>query len=158
MRGLVNPAKATLYTGAMQSPDGDHLLINLSIISKIAPKDKIYTTDEGYISIDNSTMIQGMVRFIFSNSRSKSVSNLSNFFSNVFAMVDAMCDTSGDEKWQRQCRPNANTLLVYIQKSVQGVENLKQTYANDVVITSKLDIIIDNIHSSIAKLNKVLHR
>lgn len=163
--GLAVPERASFYVKPVGHPlmrhaIADNILINLNIISKIAPKDKIYVTEEGYISIDNSTIIQGVVRFLYNNSRSKSISNLSNFFSNVFETIDSICDIqlcdskSRDKEVNNYSITGENTLLSYIRKSVPGIENLKQTYSNDVVITSKLDIIIDNIQRYSSKLER----
>ncbi len=162
----VNQDRSKLYmksTNYLPPHSGlsDNLLINLNIISKIAPKDKIYVTNEGFISIDNSTMIQGMVRFIYNNSRSKSISNLSNFYASVFSTIDAIYSSHSKCPNSQEFAHDTtgeSTLLSYLRKSITGVENLKQTYGEDVVITSKLDIIIDNINMYTGKLEHVLKR
>ena len=131
----------------------DNLLINLNIISKISPDDKIYINTEGYISIENNNILQGIVRFIFNNSRSKSINNLSNFYSLVFRYVDELLQTKNNKcetlVHLNDCKHHNSLALKnlnnYIEKSLIGIKNLKKTYSNDVVITSKLDIIIDNI-------------
>lgn len=131
----------------------DNLLINLNIISKIAPNDKIYINSEGYISIENNNILQGVVRFIFNNSRSKSINNLSNFYSLVFKYVDELLQSKrynhSSLMYIQNCENYNSNILSnlnnYIEKSLIGIQNLKKTYSSDVVITSKLDIIIDNI-------------
>lgn len=119
------------------------MLINLSIISKISLDNKIYMNDEGYLAIENGTIFQGLLRFIFRNGRVKTISNLNNFYNNVFSYIDN--SENGN---------NLNTLLVYLRKSITGLENLKETYNGDIVTTSKLDIILDNVRSYVSKLEK----
>lgn len=138
----------------------DALLINLNIISKISPNDKIFVNGEGYISIENSTILQGVFRFIYSNSRAKSVHNLANFYQNVFKFIDhssgspALREEGGASRQAAADRvASLRTLGVYLRKSVSGIENLKQTYQTDVVITSKMDIILDSIHNYTKKLD-----
>lgn len=121
----------------------DSMLINLSIISKISLDNKIYMNDEGYLAIENGTIFQGLLRFIFRNGRVKTISNLNNFYNNVFSYIDN--SENGN---------NLNTLLVYLRKSITGLENLKETYNGDIVTTSKLDIILDNVRSYVSKLEK----
>jgi hypothetical protein len=161
----------------------DTILINLNIISKISPNDKIFINGEGYISIENSTILQGVVRFLYSNSRSKSIHNLTNFYSGVFKYIDSCVSLSpallhqnhradcgllsdgGDANAQHaemySCLETnkavqLKTLYLYLQKSTCGIENLKQTYQTDVVITSKIDIILDSIRQYSSKLNSYI--
>jgi hypothetical protein len=133
----------------------DSLLINLNIISKIAPNDKIFVNGEGYISIENSTIFQGLFRFFYSNGRSKSVHNLSNFYQHVFKFVDQSIAHNPPQCSEACVSKGAlKTLGIYLQKSLSGVENLKQTYQTDVVITSKMDIIMDSIRQYAKKIDK----
>lgn len=136
----------------------DSLLINLNIISKIAPNDKIFVNGEGYISIENSTIFQGLFRFFYSNGRSKSVHNLSNFYQHVFKFVDQSISHNPPQCSEACVSKGAlKTLGIYLQKSLSGVENLKQTYQTDVVITSKMDIIMDSIRQYAKKIDKYIN-
>jgi len=128
----------------------DSILINLSIISKISLDNKIYMNDEGYLAIENSTIFQGFVRFVFRNGRVKTISNLNNFYNNVFAYIDNNMLTDNDEMKAH----NLKTLLSYLRKSIFGLENLKETYNGDIVTSSKLDIILDNVRLYVSKLEK----
>jgi uncharacterized protein YsxB (DUF464 family) len=118
----------------------DNLLVNLNIISRINLGDKVYMNDEGFITIDNSTVLQGLIRFVFRNSRIKTINNLTNFYSIIFDLIDSSVDCS-------------KSLEVYMRKSLTGLENLKETYSSDIVTTSKLDIILDNVRLYISKLD-----
>lgn len=155
----------------------DNILINLSIISKISLDNKIYMNDEGYVSIDNNTILQGITRFIFRNNRGKTINNLNNFYNGVFSYVDNLLpiiknkDSKGGKDGKenpfdligknqfdtvayrdREC--GLKTLLIYLRKSLSGLENLKETYSGDIVMTSKLDIIIDNVKLYVNKMEK----
>lgn len=127
----------------------DSILINLSIISKISLDNKIYMNDEGYLAIENSTIFQGIVRFVFRNGRAKTMSNLNNFYNNVFSYVDNHVNTEDEMKVH-----NMRTLLTYLRKSILGLENLKETYGGDIVTSSKLDIILGNVKLYVSKLEK----
>lgn len=48
-----------------------HILINLSIIAKIKPNDKIYINSENYIQLETDSIIQGIIRFLYNNSRAR---------------------------------------------------------------------------------------
>ena len=53
-----------------------NILINLSIISKIKPNDKVFINSEHFISIEYDSIFQGIVRFFYNNSRIKTVNHL----------------------------------------------------------------------------------
>lgn len=127
----------------------DSILINLSIISKISLDNKIYMNDEGYLAIENSTIFQGFVRFMFRNGRVKTISNLNNFYNNVFSYIDNHVESDDEMRVH-----NMKTLLAYLRKSIFGLENLKETYGGDIVTSSKLDIILDNVRLYVSKLEK----
>ena len=153
----------------------DSILINLSIISKIELDDKIYINDEGYSTIENSTIFQGIVRFVFRNSRNKTINSLNNFYNSVFNYIDnALPNLSKDKiiiasadseksgnPFETHIVPSLHiknygikTLLIYLKKSITGLENLRHTYSSDIVMNSKLDIILDNVKLYSDKLEK----
>ena len=131
--------------------------------------DKIYMNDEGYISIENSTIFQGIIRFVFRNSRVKTVSNLNNFYNNVFSFIEtSLTNRSVGGYRELNSSPAASptisannyslkTLLIYMRKSVRGLENLRETYSGDIVMTSKLDIILDNVRLYSDRLEKKIN-
>jgi hypothetical protein len=166
-------------------------LINLNIVSKIRPNDKIYVNTDNYISIEYDSMFQGFLRFIYNNSRNKNINNLNNFYSLTFNQIDDLLNSKylnvfiskidfrkspnkhahhTDEKSnfpiEHRCDlENENFLKVYsdlmeinhyIKLSISGLENLKKTYVSDVLTTSKIDIIINNVEFHIKKINKKL--
>ena len=165
----------------------DTMLINLSIISKVALADKIYISDTGYLSIENNTIFQGVIRFIFRNGREKTISNLKNFYDSVFAYIDntlplashyhkkeANRQRDGKDKSGNPFDSNdkckiemlrkgekdysLKTLLIYLRKSISGLENLRETYSSDIVMTSKLDIILDNVRLYVNRLEKKIDK
>lgn len=158
----------------------DNILINLSIISKICLDNKIYMNDEGFLSIETNTIFQGITRFIFRNSRSKTISNLNSFYNSVFSYIDNAIpliglnnkkdsekdkqnpfDILGKSQFDKFAYNNKNcglkTLLIYLRKSSVGLENLRETYSSDIVMTSKLDIILDNVRLYVSNLEKKIN-
>ncbi len=155
----------------------DNILINLSIISKISLDNKIYLNSEGYVTIDNNTILQGITRFIFRNNRDKTINNLNTIYNNVFSYIDNLLpsinvknkDNKGNVKENpfdsvgknqfdhavyRDKEMGMKTLLMYLRKSLAGLENLKETYSADIVTTSKIDIIVDNVKLYVGKMEK----
>ena len=153
-------------------------LINLNIVSKIRPNDKIYVNTDNYISIEYDSMFQGFLRFIYNNSRNKNINNLNNFYTTVFNQVNDLIDSkylniyNSKFDLEHKCEKNykcnlenTNFLKVYselmemnhyIKLSINGLENLKQTYISDILSSSKIDIIITSVENNIKKINKKL--
>jgi hypothetical protein len=136
--------------------------------------------DEGFLSIETNTIFQGITRFIFRNSRSKTISNLNSFYNSVFSYIDNAIpliglnnkkdsekdkqnpfDILGKSQFDKFAYNNKNcglkTLLIYLRKSSVGLENLRETYSSDIVMTSKLDIILDNVRLYVSNLEKKIN-
>jgi hypothetical protein len=140
-------------------------LINLSIISKIKPNDKIYMNNDNFISIEYDSFLQGILRFVFNNSRVKNMNYLNNFYTSVYAYIDELinskyltnninCDHENEN--YTNAYNNLKEINQYIKASIHGLENLKQTYSPDIVTISKIDIIISKIETYIERIEKKL--
>ena len=142
----------------------NNTLVNLSIISKIKPNDKIYMNNDNFISIEYQSFLQGIMRFVFKNSRGKNINNLNNFYSVVYTYIDELLNSKYLSLDVKQCdhqdenyTSTYNSLKEinqYIKASINGLENLKKTYSRDIVTISKIDIIISKIQSYIKKIEK----
>ena len=156
-----------------------NILINLNIISKIKPNDKIYMNTDNFMSIEHDTAFQGVCRFLFNNSRNKNINNLNCFYSTVYNHIDDIINSKYllltnkngqllDHLYinEHKCYlENENFINIYnnlvelnhyLKLSITGLENLKKTYISDVVTISKLDIIINDAESHIKKIHKKL--
>ena len=156
-----------------------HILINLNIIAKIKPNDKIYMNSDNFMSIEQDTAFQGLFRFLFNNSRNKNLNNLNYFYTSVYNYIDDTINSKyllmSDKNVQlidnlyllnRNCfSENENFINIYnnlveinhyLKLSLIGLENLKKTYISDVVTISKLDIIINDAETYIKKIQKKL--
>lgn len=135
----------------------NNILTNLIIISKIKPDDKIYINSDNYISIEMNNNIQGIIRFLFGNSRHKNINSLIQFYELVWKYMDDTLNSRyllehEDENYELTLN-NLTELYEYSKKSIIGLENLKKTYSDDIVTSSKLDIIIGKLNSYIKKID-----
>ncbi len=140
-----------------------NILINLNILSKIKTYDKIYMNNDNLITIEYNTILQGIFRFIYKNSREKSITNLNQFYNTVFALIDDMLnsqhllisnikDTENDEFIK--CYTNLTKIYFYLKSSLDGLNNLRTTYHDDIVSDSKLEIIINSVEIYLTKMKK----
>ena len=140
-----------------------NILINLNILSKIKPYDKIYISKDNLITIEYNSIFQGFFRFIYNNGREKNITNLNNFYNSVFNLTDEMLnshyiqisnnlDIENDDFIKTFT--NLKKLNFYLKASLEGLENLRKTYNYDIVTNSKLEIIINNIDNYLLKIDK----
>jgi hypothetical protein len=144
------------------------ILINLNILSKIKPYDKIYINKDNLITIEYSSILQGFYRFFYNNSRVKNLTNLAIFYQSVYCTIDDLLNSqylnldniinyvNDDNDEYNKVFTNLTKLKHYLSLSIDGINNLKKTYHGDIVTDSKLDIIITNCELYIEKIGKKL--
>ena len=151
-----------------------NILINLNIISKIKPGNKIFINNDNLINIEYDNVLQGLIRFFYNNSRNKTINNLDNFYLLAFNQIDNLINSkylnikNDKSNFLVECKYNLQnddflkiyTNLMemnhYICLSIGGLNNLKKTYISDILTSSKIDIIINSIENFIKKINKKL--
>jgi hypothetical protein len=129
----------------------EDIFINLKLISKIDVGDKLTFNNENdnrFVNIESS-YIPSIARWIHNVDRKKSV----NFVSNIVAQSFRINDTTTDIQMLLRFTSEFKNVI-------SGLMNLKQTYSDDKLIQSEIDVLIENIrtkieqNSSKLKLNK----
>lgn len=145
-----------------------NILINLNILSKIKPYDKIYINKDNLITIEYNSILQGFYRFFYNNNREKNLTNLVIFYQTVYCTIDDLLNSQylnldnimnyiqDDNDEFNKVFTNLTKLKHYLALSIDGIHNLKKTYHGDIVTDSKLDIIINNCELYINKISKKL--
>lgn len=146
-----------------------NILINLNILSKIKPYDKIYMNKDNLITIEYNSILQGIFRFLYSNSREKNLTNLLTFYQTVYSIIDELLNSQYlnnssiknfinlDNDEFNKVFNNLQKIHDYLDLSLIGIKNLKKTYNSDIVTDSKLDIIIANSELYISKISKKIN-
>ncbi len=151
-----------------------NILINLNILSKIKPYDKIYINADNLITIEYNSIFQGIYRFFYNNNRERNLTNLVIFYQTVYSTIDDLLNSQflnttsddspiinyikNDNDDYNKALSNLNKLKHYLEISTTGISNLKKTYHGDIVTDSKLDIIINNCEVYIEKINKKINQ
>ncbi len=146
-----------------------NILINLNILSKVKPYDKIYINKDNLITIEYNSIFQGIFRFIYNNSREKNLTNLITFYQSVYIIVDELLNSQylNNTKLKNyiledcdefnKVYNNLQKINYYLELSLKGINNLKKTYNADIVTDSKLDIVINNTELYINKISKKIN-
>lgn len=143
-------------------PDIKCIFINLKIISNIKEYDKLITSDDKQIEIDNASYLQFMRRWWNGRNRNSTLNYLKDFvYRDAFKVIDNTLQNELREKQDVNYfhESNHNILqkfLLELKNSIKGLQNLKITYNNDVSFKSQLDVIIEEIEFRIEKIKESL--
>jgi hypothetical protein len=128
----------------------EDIFVNLSLISKIESGDKIILNDK-HINIDSS-YFQFFTRWINGSGRNETIQFISMILNKAFEHNDRLIGESTDASAQLLFRLNSD-----LKNSINGLNNLKQTYSMDKLIQSEIDVFIDDIRSKLDLNSKHLN-
>lgn len=131
----------------------------LRVLSQVRPHQRLVVADG--ISVDTREWFVGTQRWLEGQSRAKTVTFLEILLDDAYALL---------KTWMQQLttksevttvdgiilRDNAKRLHRLMTSSCEGLENLKLTYASDVSITSKLDIMVQRLGSELGVFRQLL--
>ena len=118
----------------------DDVFVNLRLISKIEVGNKLVKTDK-YINIDTS-YFQSITRWFRGANRNDTVKFMSLIFSKAFELTNKLLEDKSEDSIQTLLRLNSE-----LKNSLTGLVNLKQSYANDKLVQSEIDVMMDDIQS-----------
>jgi len=123
-----------------------NILINLNIISKIKPNDKIYINTDNFMSIEHDSALQGLFRFIFNNSRTKNLNNLNSFYLSVYSYIEDIMNS----KYLLVSDKNGQLL-----SDINIDQNLKNMYLLDYKCYLENDNFL-SVYNNLVELNHYL--
>lgn len=142
------------------------ILLNLKIISDIKEYDKISITDDNKIIIDSPYIGQCVIRRYNGDNREKSIEFIEMLIDNIFKIMDNLIEdqqnvvkNKGDYTSihiESNLLSQFHDILIQLQNTIDGLQNLKITYVKDVSIKSKLDLIITKIYNRINKIKNIM--
>tara|TARA_B110000977_G_C10954169_1_gene445860 strand:+ start:542 stop:1054 length:513 start_codon:yes stop_codon:yes gene_type:complete len=137
----------------------DETILNLKIISNIKENDKLITS-KNIIEIDNPYILQGINRWYNNENRIITIKKLNEICENTFKITEYLITNEKEKKDKDNILKYNNneifqSLIIEMTNSINGIENLKNTYSKDILISSQLDILKKNMLMKIDKLNKL---
>ena len=146
----------------------DNTLYKLNIISHISQGDKLYCIDDN-IFIDNS-YFPSVSRFIFNQNRNDTITNIQNCIENIIYITDFIYKNELSvkknikEKEQRIItsffKEDNDKLLkkfyIKMSSSLEGLNNLKLTYNDDLSIKTIIDLLLKKLETRISKIDNIL--
>lgn len=137
----------------------DETVLNLKIISNIKENDKLITS-KNIIEIDNPYILQGINRWYNNENRIITIKKLNEICENTFKITEYLITNEKEKKDKDNILKYNNneifqSLIIEMTNSINGIENLKNTYSKDIPISSQLDILKKKLLMKIDKLNKL---
>ena len=136
----------------------DENILNLKIISKIKPNDKLLANNN-LLEIDSPHILQSVNRWYNNESRSITIEKLKIILEGTFKITKILLENEKQNKDDDKSLEENNsqifqTLILEMRNSLVGLENLKKTYSEDILISSQLDLLINKLNTRIDKMSK----
>ena len=128
------------------------ILLDLEILSQIKENDKIsiqIIPGEKKMFVDRKHYFTSLTRWYNNYNREDSIKFIERII-NSLELASAFI-TNGNHI------EDAENLMISIKKASVGLKNLKNTYTDDSIISSKLNLIIDKINNIYSNLNSLIN-
>jgi hypothetical protein len=142
------------------SDANEEILLNLRIVSKIPEGAKIHRHSNGIFVIQD-TYVSGIYRFIKRYSRHRSIEDISGLVRQCIRTIKDLYNSIyyDNENYPVQFserKTQVKNLANALVSASSGLENLRQTYHQDHVSTSKIDLIINEVKDFIPEIKDFL--
>ena len=107
----------------------DDVIINLNILSTLDPNKKL-NTKENYLNVEVSNLLlpEFFKRWYRGDDRDESIKKIDSIITKAILLVN-----------------ESDLIKLHLEKSIKGIENLKETYSQDIQTKARLDTIIEKI-------------
>lgn len=143
----------------------DNIILNLKILSNIEKLDKISINSDS-ITIDPPHILQSFYRTYNGDSRTNTIKMIDTIIKDVFDFTNDLLETQSLPWWNNNTTSEIKfkndiisvfqELILHLNNSINGLQNLKLTYINDIAICSNIDLIISKIQNRINKINSIM--
>lgn len=149
----------------------DQILVNLRVISKIKPQDKIDVWD-ARIYVVTPTYLRSLKRLLCRQNRQTSIDFIRKIINDSIEFSNALMNAKRQEhnsttqsksfvteyndniSWSNEC--NLRDLFEELTKCKNGLENLKVTYDDDATSVSQIEVISNNINNQVKAIQKFM--
>lgn len=136
----------------------DENILNLKIISKIKENDKLLA-QKNLLEIDSPHLFQSVNRWYNNENRNITIDKLNNILEGTFNITKSILEKEKNNKEEKKSLEENNsqlfqTLILEMRNCLTGLDNLKKTYSEDILISSQLDLLINKLNNRVDKMNK----
>ena len=136
----------------------DDLILDLNILSKLKANQKLCIVDNK-LCID-SKYLKSITRYLNDDSRVNTINYLEQLYKKLTNDLESLIKTFNNDKKDDYLRETNTNILIslnhYLKLSLVGINNLIQTYINDEVIKSRIELLINDIELKNRKISELL--
>ena len=136
----------------------DDLILDLNILSKLKAYQKLCIVDNK-LSIDIK-YFKSLTRYLNDDSRTNTINYLEQLDKKLTNELELLIKTFNNDKKDDYLRETNTNILInlnhYLKLSLVGINNLIQTYINDEVIKSRIELLINSIELKNRKISELL--
>lgn len=124
----------------------DKILLDLKILGKIPKNGKLCRGENDNLDIESNIYFQWVKRTYRNDSRKQAINDIEQLVNRIEKMIDGF-QTEGEARGTLSGIVSFNVFNLHteLKNSIQGLENLSNTYVNDATTVSKIEIIITRI-------------
>ena len=127
----------------------DDNLVKLRIISSLGPQERLRIHSDGRVSLEPTrTLMSSVVRWWYGDSRLRTIQYVRTTLTDA---VRHLCQLYRHDPVSSE---DICLLAQELKGSLNGVENLKKTYAGDVQVVSLLDVIQKKVETHLKRVSK----
>ena len=174
-------SQSQIYLNEEEQEKLDQLILSLKIIANLKEYDKLAIIDDK-LCIDAPYMLQGIWRRWYGQGRNETLDTIKNIIANIFEFTDNLLKMNRESRYCSQpisihqdspnifsnTKPKENmgfresnscvfsTIMIHLDESIKGIQNLKITYLGDTSVCSELDLLISKVYNRIEQIKKIL--
>ena len=130
----------------LQTEMNKDIITKLKFISTFEIGQKM---DSNNFKIESNNIMTPIKRFIYGDSRDNTIKFLNNTIDRSFEIIQ--CYSNSDRKSEIILCSN---IINDLNKSIQGLNNIKETYKEDKLFTCSIDILIELIDARLTELRE----
>lgn len=131
-------------------PRVDDVVTSLTVLSRVQANQKL-NTREGYLTVEQDTYIAHIRRIVSLDSRTRTLDTLNTVFQEAFEILRNTCKLHA-AKNEASDAAVIQSVCTALRKSLDGLNNLKKTYTDDVGVQCRLEVFSTNVENELSTL------
>jgi hypothetical protein len=136
----------------MDNEKYETILLNLKIIGMIPRNGRVKRSSNGTITLEGDNILVPLKRYFLADGRRNTISDMNSILNETGSQIKLLLgNTNVVDVCYKLTEENRHIMLqitnIYkeLEKSIDGIENLKVTYRDDVKTSALLDLILSKI-------------
>ena len=128
-------------------PRIDDVVTSLTVLSRVQANQKL-NTREGYLTVEQDTYVAYIRRMVSADGRSRTLDTLNTLYQEAFEILGRTAQLHRANQDPRDAVV-VRSLCAALRDSLEGLANLRKTYAEDVGVQSRLEVFSRNVEAQV---------